>query len=113
MEKQFSTALEHNQEIDMTMYKNVNGVDVKLTSREESKVRAEWAANEATQDKIKWLVSRVEQYNEAFGVTDQIDIIQKQFQSMINLGEITVVPEAQAWLDKIEQIKASSPKPTE
>lgn len=60
-----------------------------------------------------WLQERKEAYARAFRITDQIDIIQKQFRSMSDKGEAVLTEETQAWLDKIALIKSDNPKPTE
>lgn len=50
-------------------------------------------------------------YSKAFSVTDQIDIMQKQIQSMIDLGEVTPTVETTQWLTEIARIKTDNPKP--
>lgn len=60
-----------------------------------------------------YIDERKKEYKQAFSDMDQIDIIQKQLQNMISLGEITALPETQLWLDTIEQIKLDNPEPAE
>ncbi|MEE8207952.1 MAG: hypothetical protein V3T88_03225 [Nitrosomonadaceae bacterium] len=101
----------------MTLTRKVNGIEVKIDSTEQVSIEAEWASNvqEAIDEKAAngWERARIADYKSLGTISDQIDIIQKQFQSMKDLGEVTIVTETQTWLDAIAQIKTDNPKPAE
>lgn len=94
-------------------YKVVEGKKIRLTADE----KASFMLDSAKFDKAildnKYKQSRLSAYNSAFSLSDQFDIIQKQFRSMASKGEIVITKETQSWLDKIALIKSDNPKPTE
>lgn len=101
----------------MALYKQVNGERIKLTLKEEKDIKAEWADNDLKKESNKlsngYKNARIKEYEKAFSLSDQIDIIQKQFQSMADKGNIVLTNESQDWIDMIELIKTNNPKPTE
>jgi len=99
----------------MSLTKRVNGVRVNMSIKEEADIRAEWAENDILKAEEEaangWERARIAGYKNMGSITDQIDIIQKQLQSMANLGEVTLTDETYDWLNDIENIKTRNPKP--
>lgn len=95
--------------------KQVNGKRVTLSTAEEEKLREEWRVIEEGKAAFKaandWRINRVKEYKDSFSLADQIDIIQKQLQWMVDKGEVTLAPETGTWLSTIAQIKTNNPKP--
>ncbi len=94
-------------------YKVVEGEKIELTADEKALFLIGAAAHIQAQEDNKYVAARTQAYEAAFSLADQIDIIQKQLQSMIGLGEVTAVAETQTWLDTIADIKTDNPKPAD
>lgn len=92
-----------------------NGKVIELTAAEVLADEVSWAAtNNAKIDEENangWKRRRMEAYLSLGTLADQIDIIQKQFVSMVDRGEVTMVAETLVWLDAIQAIKYAYPKP--
>ena len=99
------------QEVAYSAHPNTRWVDAYLTVEEEAEILAALQVEIDSRDADLWLTNRIVAYKDAFSVTDQIDIIQKQMQSMIDLGEVTATAEVTQWLTDIAQIKTDNPKP--
>jgi hypothetical protein len=95
-------------------YKVVEGKKIKLTAAQKKIFMAASADRDKAKIANAYRQDRINAYNKAFGeLSNQVDILQKQFKSMAVKGEIVLTEETQAWIDKIAAIKAAHPKPTE
>lgn len=99
----------------MKLTRKVNGIEVELSVEEQQAHEKESDANRlksaAKERRTGYIRKRARAYAKAFSITDQIDIIQKQLQSMADKGEVELTNESFDWLSTIEHIKTNYPKP--
>ena len=88
------------------LYKNVDGVRIKMTAQESASMVAEWKRNEAADAAIAYIATRRNAYSNAFGsVTDELDFIYHELETS---GSLTT---SGSWFQTIKSIKDANPKP--
>ena len=88
------------------LYKNVDGVRIKMTAQESASMVAEWKRNEAADAAIAYIGTRRDAYHGAFGsLADEFDFIYHELETS---GSLTT---SGSWFQTIKSIKDANPKP--